>query len=71
MLTGEAKIHHLKSENGLGTPQEDSLKSKRTISFIMTRRSKLTEKFCAWLPAASSLLWSFTEDAMPLAFDTV
>lgn len=44
---------------------------ERMISFIGTRRSKLTEKFCVWLPAASSLLWTFRADAMPLAFDTV
>lgn len=73
-VTGEAESPHFTPERGLGRPQEEvcAVQSRRrTISFIVTWRSKLTEKFCVWLPAASSLLWTFGAHPMPLAFDTV
>lgn len=42
---------------------------ERMISFIGTRRSKLTEKFCVWLPAASrSLKRTLKRKNQPLRF---
>lgn len=52
---GWRSSHHFTPERGLGAPQGGGRAGQsrgRTIYFIVTRRSKLTKKFCVWLPAA-------------------